>query len=244
MNITSNSDIKNLVSGLRRELKPFFSEKGPSHTQVLEAVSKALGYSCAAELQASLPKQPTVRKPKAWFPLSNEKGIFDLVEPGVSGTLVAGLNFEALEGGLDDLLYNTVLLGDATRAATGKLEVADGDETLINWDDCRSCKAEDGSKLYLTENRYHISENLCIVVPEGFDADDSEDLDTSLRVRQPLVDAYVRYIKEFRAPANATFEALRAEGLSGETAQDIAQRLGFSLHRAELDLVLKANVSK
>lgn len=249
MHITNQQEFKNVVSGLRAELKNAGVTQF-SHTQMQEILAKALGASSWGELKTKLPKEMQ-RKPTSAAalkvvrcaadldplnlqPLSNDDGWLDLVEPGEDGELITGF-FETLEGTLEDIKACTCAATGERRGADGKVEIEFGGETDVNWDGQETQVGDNQRVLWWTEGSETVNEVHCVMAPENFDADEPEEA----LVRVALVDIYERIVRE--NPKCDLQTALgECEGPRDyrPTLAWIAQELKFDLHEGEAQALL------
>lgn len=86
--------------------------------------------------------------------------------------------------------------------------------------------------LWQTQGGDVISEDRCILVPEGFDPED-EDAGFDLPNRELLLDAYLELAQE-QGLTKSLYNQVVEQKLDGELLQGLAQTIGFSLHHGEL----------
>lgn len=234
MLIKSQKELKLAVTGLRRELKALFGAATPSHTQCLELMARALGKAAYAELLVGLPEdspKPAAAPAKPRYPLANVGGRFDLVEKGESGKVVDGLDFEAVEGTVDDILYCVASADCASRDAAGELSPDYLGDTNVNWDGQEIRRNKAGHQLWQSTGGDSVSEIRLILVPEWFSEPDDEDT-LDLPNREELLDTYLEYATEHKL-IDKLKEELPRDELASQTLVDIADVLGFALHRGE-----------
>lgn len=211
-------DYKNIVSGLRRELKAL-GLTTPSHSQMAETLAKAMGYPSLAALQAVLKTftvpetaAPAAKAPETYkgedvdladdlehkpYRLFNLAGELDLAEDGV---LATGLHLHSLEGTVEDILNNTCNVTSVTRDKDGELDV-NFNGTEVNWEGTETRHDKRNQPLWWSENCEEVPQDRCIVVPEGLDRESnilSEEVveEYGLPVREVLVDAAYRYLSD------------------------------------------------
>lgn len=235
MYIQSQKEFKQVTSALRKELKALYPTSAPSHAQCLELLAKALGASGYAELLPKLPAERAVSKAPASsrFPLRNLHGLLDLVEPGDGEALVVdGLSFEETEGTIEDIRGCLAGVFGASRNSEGRLDPNYAGETDVNWDGQVTRLNSEGQALWQTQGGEVISEDRCILVPEGFDPED-EDTGFDLPNRELLLDAYLELAQE-QGLTKSLHDQVVLQKLDSELLQGLAQTIGFSLHRGEL----------
>ncbi len=234
MYIQSQKEFKQVTSSLRKELKALYADSAPSHAQCLELLAKALGASSFAEVQAKLP--PEVAKPKASvtsrFPLKNKFGLLDLVEKGEEGRVVEGRSFGELEGTVDDIQYCVCYASNGSRSADGSIDPQYEGETDVNWDGQTTRVDSEGAMIWQTQGGDSVSAHQLILVPEDFDAED-EDAGFDLPNREVLLDAYLELAQE-KGIVKALLEQVQEDKLESELLDELADTIGFSLHRGEL----------
>lgn len=236
--LNTEREVKALAKGLRRELKASGAQAAAlSHTRMLELLARALGQPSYAALQAALASSAVAAGSNAArilrappYPLVNT-GQFDFVR---SGEVRTGL-FAPLRGTLENI-PGTALVARVERDAqkAGRLVPHYEGDTEVYWDGSEPCRNEYGLALWETDTFEQVSEGQLIVVPAGFHPDD-----TTLAVRQALVDAYVTYVRRQRRPVGALVaelqRALRPDSAQADTPllDEVAAALGFALVRTE-----------
>jgi hypothetical protein len=259
--LKKEEDYKALTSGIRRELK----EAGVttlSHTQIAELLARALGHKSLAALKAThkdelavvsmapavpadAPKVPETYdgEDKALaddeahkaYRLFNTDGSLDLAN---EGTLVTGLRLHALEGTVEDILGSTCNLVAVSREADGSLH-ADFDGTEVNWDGTETRHDKRNVALWWSENSEAVSEDRCIVVPDGVDRGTNilnEEVfeEYEFPVRTALVDAAYRYIVDKDQVAQALAEMPYEDGFFGDDFYVNAEQLFNGKRKASL----------
>lgn len=243
-------DYKNVVSGLRRELKAMGLPVA-SHTQMVEALAKAMGHKNWAALQVAHKSQPTAApaapvaavKPKDTYDgenvdleddlenkpyrLFNDDGSLDLAG---EGSLVTGLDLYGLEGTLDDITYCTANVNSVNREASGELDVQFSGDTEVNWDGQETRHDRRNVRLWWSENADAVPEDRCIVVPEGLDRGSNilnEEVvqEYDLPVRMELVDAAFRYLNDKGLADQALLEMGHDGDFFGDEFYDNANQL-------------------
>lgn len=242
MKIQSQKEFKTLVSGVRRELKTLFpGSPQASHTQMMEVLAKAFGMKSLAELQARLPAESPQEKvaaveeaPAEVYPLRNRFGDFDIVVEGKRGKLVHGLTGEGVEGVLEDIKDCVASAHGGKRLPCGTVQVTYLGETDVNWDGQVPQEADDGSVQWILNGGGTVLEHECILVPytedDEFDFDNEDNLD--LPNREALLDEYLKLATPEILKRLA--KELPEDGLKSAALVELAEAIGFSLHRGEL----------
>lgn len=244
-------DYKTVVSGLRRELKALGLPVA-SHTQMVEALAKAIGHKSWAALQATRMGQPALpaapvavpatkvretydgenvdleddRDHKA-YRLFNDDGSLDLSD---EGALVTGLNLHLLEGTLDDIQYCTAGVSSVNRASSGELDIQHAGDTDVNWDGQETRHDSRNVPLWWSENAEAVPEDRCIIVPDGVDASTnilSEEVvsEHEFPVRVQLVDAAFRFLTDKGLAEQALLEMPHDGDFFGDEFYDNANQL-------------------
>lgn len=234
MNIQSQKQVKSIVSALRRELKA----SGPkdvdklTHTECLEALSKALGFADWNTLKSKLPEEPVAavaevaptKEPSRYLP-SNEEGRYDFVAPGKQGMVYTGHFIEVQ--GTWDRLNGIALMTSAARAENQELTEDWLGSTEVCWD-AQVTVYRDGEKLYCDVDGDLVPQSKLILVPKHSD-DFSE-----LPVRSALVEDFALALPYYLQKGVELATAI--DSLEGDC--------GFSLtrpEREELERVMQSS---
>ena len=241
----NDKDYKNVVSGLRRELKTF-GVTTVSHNQMLELLAKSRGHTSYAALLAAQPPEaqpapavtaPPARKPYKAFAYAEERtylaemekykayrlfntGQLDLCEDE-DAVPVHGLTMAKVAGTLDDIWNCLANTNAATRQKDGSLDIQYSGDTDVNWDDQETRRDTRGVALWQDGDCETVPEDSLVLVPEGCEdlnllsEEALENEGIDLEPREELIDACFRWLKDNELVQAAVAELVWDESWGG-----------------------------